>query len=94
MAFEFARGRMTLELLRQRRAEIVGVAAIHGASNVRVFGSVIRRETTPASDLDLLVKARPGCSLFDLGGLLEDLQDMLACRVDLVVEDGLKAQRS
>jgi predicted nucleotidyltransferase len=33
---------------------------------------------------------RPGCSLFDLGGLLEDLQDLLGCRVDLVTEDGLK----
>ena len=40
--------------------------------------------------MDLLITARGGCSLFDLGGLLEDLQDLLGCRVDLVTEDGLK----
>jgi hypothetical protein len=40
--------------------------------------------------VDLLVNTLPGCSLLDLGGLLEDLQDLLGCRVDLVTEDGLK----
>jgi hypothetical protein len=40
--------------------------------------------------VDFLIKPRRGCSLFDLGGLLEDLQELLGCRVDLVTEDGLK----
>ena len=56
----------------------------------RVFGSVARGQGTESSDVDLLVKTGPGCSLFDLGGLLEDLQELLGCRVDLVTEDGLK----
>lgn len=45
---------------------------------------------TEGSDVDLLISPRHGCSLFDLGGLLEDLQELLGCRVDLVTEDGLK----
>jgi uncharacterized protein len=57
---------------------------------VRVFGSVARGENTEHSDVDLLIKPRRGCLLFDLGGLLEDLQELLGCRVDLVTEDGLK----
>ena len=57
---------------------------------MRVFGSVARGEATESSDVDLLVRTRGGCSLFDLGGLLEELQELLGCRVDLVTEDGLK----
>ena len=66
------------------------MAERYRAGKVRVFGSVARGDNTDASDLDLLVTPGPGCSLFDLGGLLEDLQDLLGCRVDLVTEDGLK----
>jgi len=52
----------------------------------------VLRIVARASDVDLLVTPRAGCSLFDLGGLLEDLQELLGCRVDLVTEDGLKAR--
>ena len=44
--------------LRQRRKKILATAAKHGASNVRVFGSVARGEDTPQSDIDLLVDLR------------------------------------
>jgi predicted nucleotidyltransferase len=81
---------MTLQNITQRRAEICRLAERYRTGDVRVFGSVARGENTEASDVDLLVNTRPGCSLFDLGGLLEDLQELLGCRVDLVTEDGLK----
>ena len=55
-----------------------------------MFGSVARGDNTENSDVDLLIRPRHGCSLFDLGGFLEDLQELLGCRVDLVTEDGLK----
>ena len=50
----------------------------------------LRGDATGASDVDLLINTRPGCSLLDLGGLLEDLKELLGCPVDLVTEDGLK----
>jgi len=81
---------VTLPTLKQRRAQILALAERHRAGEVRVFGSVARGDATEGSDVDLLITARGGCSLFDLGGLLEDLQDLLGCRVDLVTEDGLK----
>jgi predicted nucleotidyltransferase len=81
---------ITLQTLAEKRAEILRLAEGYRAGKVRVFGSVARGENTGISDLDLLVTPGPGCSLFDLGGLLEDLQDLLDCRVDLVTEDGLK----
>ena len=81
---------MTMRALAERRSEILRLAERYRAGDVRVFGSVLRGDNTEQSDVDLLIKPRPGCSLFDLGGLLEDLQEMLGCRVDLVTEDGLK----
>lgn len=81
---------MTLRKLAERRDEILRLANLYHTGNVRVFGSVARGDATDASDVDLLVNTRPGCSLLDLGGLLEDLKELLGCPVDLVTEDGLK----
>ena len=78
--------------LQERRAEILAIAAKHGAYNVRVFGSVARHEADSASDLDLLVEMEPERSLLDLGGLLMDLQELLGCPVDIVTEKGLRAR--
>ncbi len=81
---------VTLRTLAERRSEILALAERYRAGEVRIFGSVVRGDSREDSDVDLIVKPSPGCSLFDLGGLLEDLQDLLGCRVDLVTEDGLK----
>ena len=81
---------LNLEQVRARRDEILRLARKYHASDVRVFGSVARGTAGPESDLDILVNATEECSLFDLGGLLEELKEMFGTRVDLVVEDGLK----
>jgi len=78
------------ELLREKREDILRVASKRGASNVRVFGSVARGEDDSKSDIDLLVDLEPGRSIFDLGGLLMDLQDLLGHKVDVVTERGLR----
>lgn len=77
-------------ILDQHRAAVLRLAAEHGATDVRVFGSVARGEADEASDIDFLVRMSPGRSLFDLGALLMDLQDLLGCRVDVVTERGLR----
>lgn len=78
------------DLLRSRREQILQYAKRRGARNVRVFGSVARGDAQAESDIDFLVDLEPGRSLFDLGGLLMDLQDLLGCRVDVVTEAGLR----
>ena len=77
-------------LLRSRRAEILALAARHGAHNVRVFGSLARGQAGPESDVDLLVDLEPGRNLLDLGGLLMDLRDLLHVPVDVGTEAMLK----
>ena len=80
------------ELLQTKREDILRIATKYGAYNVRVFGSVARGEADSESDVDLLVDMEPGRSLFDLGGLLMDLQDLLGCNVDVVTERGLRGR--
>ncbi|KOP25563.1 DNA polymerase [Hapalosiphon sp. MRB220] len=78
------------ELLQAKREKILQSAAKYGAYNVRIFGSVARREANAESDVDFLVEMEPGRSLFDLGGLLMELQELLGCEVDIVTEKGLR----
>jgi hypothetical protein len=77
------------ELLKERRDEILQIAARHGAYNVRVFGSVARGEASQESDIDLLVDVGENHSRWFPGGLLADLEDLLGCKVDIVTENGL-----
>lgn len=78
------------KLLSEKREEILKVAAKYGAYNLRVFGSTARQEAGPDSDIDFLVELEAGRNLFDLGGLLMDLQDLLGTNVDVVTENGLR----
>jgi hypothetical protein len=80
------------EILREKREEILRIAAKHGAYNVRIFGSVARGVADEQSDVDVLVELEPGRSLMDLGGLLMDLQELLGRRVDVVTERGLRSR--
>jgi len=78
------------ELLKEKREEILRIAAKHGARNVRVFGSVARDEADERSDLDLLVELEPGRSLMDHAALWLELQEAIGRRVDVVSDRGIK----
>jgi uncharacterized protein len=82
---------MTLQELRlSKKEQILRIASSYGARNVRVFGSVARGESSPASDIDFLVDLDPNRTLMDLGGLLMDLQEALAAPVDVTAEQLLR----
>jgi predicted nucleotidyltransferase len=78
--------------IREQREKILQIAARHGARNVRLFGSTVRGDSRPDSDVDLLVDLEPDRSLFDLGGLLVELRELLGCEVDVVTEKGLRSR--
>lgn len=58
-------------------------------ANLRVFGSVLRGADIDGSDLDLIVDPLPGATLFDLGGLQTELEELLGVRVDLLTPGDL-----
>jgi hypothetical protein len=62
------------------------------ATNPRVFGSVLYGKDAEDSDLDLLVDPLPGATLFDLGGLQIELEDLLGVGGDLLTPGDLPAK--
>jgi uncharacterized protein with HEPN domain/predicted nucleotidyltransferase len=72
------------ELLNQHREAIRQVVAAHRASNPRVFGSIVHGEDTETSDLDLLIDPSEGMSLFDMGAIIAELNELLGVEVDVV----------
>ena len=76
---------VTLDTLRrEKRAEILHLAQLHGCHNVRVFGSVATGESRSDSDVDFLVDMESGRTIFDLAGFLGDVRDLLGTPVDVV----------
>lgn len=67
----------------KRNAVRAAVSRFHTA-NPRVFGSVLHGNDQDGSDLDLLVDALSGATLFDLGGLQVELEELLGVTVDLL----------
>ncbi len=74
------------------REEIRRVVEAHRASNPRVFGSVLYGTDTEESDLDLLIDPAPDMTLLDIGGIIEDLQDVLGMKVDVLTPECLPAK--
>lgn len=70
--------------LAEKRQAIRDAAKRYRADNPRVFGSVSRGMDTEGSDIDILVDARADATLFDLGGLQVELEEILGVRVDLL----------
>ena len=75
--------------LKKQRQKILAIAARHGARNVRVFGSAARGKVGPDSDFDLLVELDEGRSLLDHVALIQDLEDLLGRKVDVVTDGAL-----
>ena len=81
---------LTLDTLRrEKKAEILRLAEVHGGHNIRVFGSVVRGDNGENSDVDFLVDVQPVTSSWFPAGLVLDLENLLGRRVDVVTEGGL-----
>jgi predicted nucleotidyltransferase len=72
-----------------KRSAVREAAGRFRAANPRVFGSVLHGTDREGSDLDLLVDALPGATLFDLGGLHDELENLLGIRVELLTPGDL-----
>jgi len=78
--------------LKEKRQEILRIAQAHGASNIRVFGSVARGDSVPGSDVDLLVDFDRPIGLFHFFRVQQRLERILGSRVDLVMREAVKPQ--
>ena len=71
-------------VLNTKRSAVREATGRFRTANPRVFGSVLHGTDRDGSDLDLLVDALPGATLFDLGGLQDELEALLGIHVDLL----------
>ena len=78
-----------METVHERKEEIQKLASKHGAGNVRVFGSAVRGEDHPGSDLDFPIDIVGPTSAWFPSGLALELEDLLGRRVDVVTEKSL-----
>lgn len=79
----------TRATIEEKRDDILNLAARYGAYNVRIFGSIVRGTSTPESDIDFLVDMEPDRSLLDRIGLMQELEDVFGCKVDVVLAHAL-----
>jgi uncharacterized protein len=77
------------QLLKAHKKEILEIATKHGVTSIRVFGSAIRGESNPESDIDFLVEVGPIHSPWFPAGLIADLEDLLGVPVDVVTKNSL-----
>jgi uncharacterized protein len=78
------------DLIISKREEILSLAAQYDAVNVRIFDSVARGDDRPDSDVDFLVDVQRQWSLFDHIGLIQDLEDLLGRKVDLIPANNIR----
>lgn len=78
------------DLVKEKRGDILKIAAKHGARKVRIFGSIVRGEADSESDLDLLVEFLPGSTLLSQSAMIRELENLLGIKVDVVSDQGLR----
>jgi predicted nucleotidyltransferase len=79
-------------LLRDKKEGIAAVCRRHQVCELSLFGSALRPDFGPDSDIDLLVEFNPGISvgLLQFGELQAELESLLNRKVDLVSKRGLR----
>ena len=78
------------KLLEDKRAEIIRITEKYRARNVRLFGSVAREESNELSDIDLLMEFPEDMSFFRHIELIDELEALLGCKVDVISDRGLR----
>jgi predicted nucleotidyltransferase len=79
-----------IDFLKEKREEILRIAAKHGVGSIRVFGSAARDELREDSDIDFLIDVSGPTTPWFPGGLVFDLEQLLGRRVDVVEPDALR----
>ena len=92
MRVEAPRRAVTLDEVRAHRDAIMRLGERFGVRNIRVFGSVVRGEATPDSDLDLLVNVELGHGYFGMAGFALGVENELGVMTQVATAAGLKSR--
>ncbi len=81
---------MSLTKLKKYKKDILKIASLHGAKNIKVFGSVARGEQNQNSDIDFVVEMEKGKTVLNRIALMQDLKKLLGQEVDVVTYKSLR----
>lgn len=81
--------RNNIELTKNIEEKVISFLKDCGAKKISIFGSYIRGEATPESDLDIIVEFEESISLIDLVGFEMDLSEQLGIKVELLTEKSI-----
>ncbi|GAA5481246.1 nucleotidyltransferase family protein [Haloferula sargassicola] len=81
------------DLVNRHREEILALAAKFEIESIKLFGSVARGDERPDSDIDFLVRRKPGSDPFFMLDLKEGLEALLGCKIDLITDQPLMRAR-
>ncbi|MFA7605237.1 MAG: nucleotidyltransferase domain-containing protein [Rhodocyclaceae bacterium] len=77
------------QALNLHRDAIRRIVEAHNAHNARVFGSVLHGQDTDDSDLDILIDPTAETTLFDIGAIRHELDQLLGIPVDVLTPNAL-----
>lgn len=69
---------------------IINYLKPYNPERIGLFGSFVRREDKPDSDIDILVRFKETISLLDLVRIQRELSEILQKKVDLITEQAIK----
>lgn len=81
-----------IDLVKNKRHEIIKIAEKHGAFNIRIFGSVAKGKDDVNSDVDFLVDTKEKLSSWFPAGLIIDLENLLRVKVEIATLKALKSR--
>ncbi len=77
-------------------ARLAEYCRANGIARLDVFGSALRADFGPESDIDLLVEFEPGRTpgLFDFGRIEQEFSEIFGRKVDLISRSGVERSRN
>lgn len=75
-----------MQLTKDLENKIIQVLKSHGAKKILIFGSYVRDQATPKSDLDIIVEFETPKGLIKFVGIQNELSDKIGIDVDLLTE--------
>ena len=78
------------------RGQIASLCRTNGIARLAIFGSALRADFGPESDIDLLVDFEPNraVSLFDMAGMEQEFSEILSRKVDMIERSGVERSRN
>lgn len=78
-----------LKITNEIRGKIISNLKSHGAKKISIFGSYVRGEAVPESDLDIIVEFGEVKGLITFIGIENELTELLGKKVDLLTEKSI-----